>query len=106
MQLCSGDIGFSAYKCVDLEVWLPGQQAYREISSCSTQRRHDGGDLEFRLFEEFGSTGVGLWTMESVLKSHGPCESFELSIVQIGLETTELHESRTKCKSRTCRRRG
>lgn len=33
--LCSGDIGFSAQICYDLEVWLPGQQAYREISSCS-----------------------------------------------------------------------
>jgi seryl-tRNA synthetase len=33
--LCSGDIGFSARICYDLEVWLPGQQSYREISSCS-----------------------------------------------------------------------
>jgi seryl-tRNA synthetase len=35
MALCSGDIGFSAAKTYDLEVWLPGQQKYREISSCS-----------------------------------------------------------------------
>lgn len=35
MLLCSGDTGFSARKTFDLEVWLPGQQAYREISSCS-----------------------------------------------------------------------
>ena len=35
MALCTGDIGFSAAKTYDLEVWLPGQQAYREISSCS-----------------------------------------------------------------------
>ncbi len=33
--LCSGDLGFSAAKTYDLEVWLPGQQKYREISSCS-----------------------------------------------------------------------
>lgn len=33
--LCSGDISFGARKCFDLEVWLPGQKAYREISSCS-----------------------------------------------------------------------
>lgn len=33
--LCGGDIGFSARKTYDLEVWLPGQAAYREISSCS-----------------------------------------------------------------------
>ena len=34
--LCSGDMGFSAEKTYDLEVWLPGQNAFREISSCST----------------------------------------------------------------------
>jgi seryl-tRNA synthetase len=33
--LCAGDVGFSAAKTYDLEVWLPGQQTYREISSCS-----------------------------------------------------------------------
>jgi seryl-tRNA synthetase len=35
MLLCTGDMGFSARKTFDLEVWLPGQQKYREISSCS-----------------------------------------------------------------------
>jgi len=35
MALCSGDIGFGSSKTYDLEVWLPGQQKYREISSCS-----------------------------------------------------------------------
>jgi len=35
VTLCAGDVGFSAAKTYDLEVWLPGQQAYREISSCS-----------------------------------------------------------------------
>jgi len=35
MALCAGDMGFSAAKTYDLEVWLPGQQTYREISSCS-----------------------------------------------------------------------
>ncbi|MDC9700735.1 MAG: serine--tRNA ligase [Alphaproteobacteria bacterium] len=35
MSLCSGDMGFSACKAYDIEVWLPGQGAYREISSCS-----------------------------------------------------------------------
>ena len=33
--LCGGDLGFSASLTYDLEVWLPGQSAYREISSCS-----------------------------------------------------------------------
>jgi len=35
MTLCTGDLGFSATKTYDIEVWLPGQQRYREISSCS-----------------------------------------------------------------------
>ena len=35
ITLCTGDLGFSAAKTYDLEVWLPGQQLYREISSCS-----------------------------------------------------------------------
>jgi seryl-tRNA synthetase len=35
VSLCSGDLGFSAAKTYDLEVWLPAQQTYREISSCS-----------------------------------------------------------------------
>mgnify|MGYP000875607400 CR=1 FL=1 len=35
MALCAGDMGFSARKTYDIEVWLPGQNAYREISSCS-----------------------------------------------------------------------
>jgi seryl-tRNA synthetase len=33
--LCTGDMGFSARKTYDIEVWMPGQNAYREISSCS-----------------------------------------------------------------------
>ena len=35
VSLCTGDIGFSATKTYDLEVWVPAQETYREISSCS-----------------------------------------------------------------------
>ena len=35
VELCTGDLGFSAAKTFDLEVWMPGQNCYREISSCS-----------------------------------------------------------------------
>ena len=41
--LCTGDMGFGARKTYDLEVWLPGQGAYREISSCSNT-----GDFQAR----------------------------------------------------------
>lgn len=43
VRLCSGDIGFSARQCYDLEVWLPGAAEYREISSCSNT-----GDFQAR----------------------------------------------------------
>lgn len=43
VRLCSGDIGFAAQHCYDLEVWLPGANEYREISSCSNT-----GDFQAR----------------------------------------------------------
>ena len=46
--LCSGDIGFSSYKTYDLEVWLPGQNAYREISSCSNFRDFQARRMQAR----------------------------------------------------------
>jgi Seryl-tRNA synthetase len=36
--LCTGDLGFSAAKTIDIEVWLPSQNCFREISSCSNFR--------------------------------------------------------------------
>lgn len=46
--LCGGDLGFSAAKTIDLEVWLPGQNAYREISSCSNFRDFQARRLQAR----------------------------------------------------------
>ena len=48
MLLCSGDTGFSATKTYDLEVWLPGQEAYREISSCSNFKDFQARRLKAR----------------------------------------------------------
>jgi seryl-tRNA synthetase len=48
MLLCAGDTGFSSAKTYDLEVWLPGQQAYREISSCSNFRDFQARRLQAR----------------------------------------------------------
>jgi len=48
MLLCSGDTGFSATKTYDLEVWLPGQSAYREISSCSNFKDFQARRLKAR----------------------------------------------------------
>ncbi len=49
MALCSGDLGFSAAKTYDLEVWLPSQQAYREISSCSNFEAFQARRAEIRV---------------------------------------------------------
>jgi len=46
--LCSGDIGFGSHKTYDLEVWLPGQSAYREISSCSNYRDYQARRMQAR----------------------------------------------------------
>lgn len=46
--LCAGDTGFSSAKTYDLEVWLPGQQKYREISSCSNFRDFQARRLQAR----------------------------------------------------------
>jgi len=48
VSLCTGDLGFSAAKTYDLEVWLPGQQAYREISSCSNFEAFQARRLQAR----------------------------------------------------------
>jgi seryl-tRNA synthetase len=48
MNLCAGDIGFSSCKTYDLEVWLPGQGKYREISSCSSFRDFQSRRMQAR----------------------------------------------------------
>ncbi|MEM1367486.1 MAG: serine--tRNA ligase [Cyanobacteria bacterium P01_H01_bin.15] len=57
LELCTGDLGFSAQKCYDLEVWLPSAGTYREISSCS-----NCGDFQARRagirFKQVGQKGT------------------------------------------------
>lgn len=48
MTLCTGDMGFSAAKTYDLEVWLPGQNCYREISSCSNTEAFQARRMQAR----------------------------------------------------------
>ncbi|MBM3347777.1 MAG: serine--tRNA ligase [Betaproteobacteria bacterium] len=54
MTLCTGDMGFSAAKTYDLEVWLPGQQAYREISSCSNFESFQARRMQARFRNDKG----------------------------------------------------
>jgi len=54
VERCVGDVGFSAAKGYDIEVWLPGQGKYREISSCSNYADFGGRRLDLRYKPEGG----------------------------------------------------
>lgn len=69
VALCAGDMGFSATKTYDLEVWLPSQQRYREISSCSNfgdfqtrrlQARYRQGDSKPELLHSLNGSGLAV----------------------------------------------
>ncbi len=85
IELCTGDLGFSAAKTYDLEVWLPGQDAYREISSCSNfedfQARRAGirykpkpgpkGSQKSRLVHTLNGSGLAVGrTLVAVLEQY------------------------------------
>jgi seryl-tRNA synthetase len=54
VERCAGDVGFSSAKGYDIEVWLPGQDKYREISSCSTYADFGGRRADIRYKPEGG----------------------------------------------------
>jgi len=54
VTLCTGDMGFAAAKTYDIEVWLPGQNAYREISSCSNCEAFQARRMQARFRNEQG----------------------------------------------------
>ena len=54
MELCAGDLGFSAAKTYDLEVWLPSQYTYREISSCSNFKDYQARRAKIRCKKKTG----------------------------------------------------
>ena len=56
VTLCTGDTGFSAAKTYDIEVWLPGQKAFREISSCSNFEAFQARRMQARFRNEKGKT--------------------------------------------------
>jgi seryl-tRNA synthetase len=80
VALCTGDLGFSSAKTYDLEVWLPGQNTYREISSCSNfeafqarrmqaRFRRDGGKPE--LLHTLNGSGLAVGrTLVALLENH------------------------------------
>ena len=80
LALCTGDMGFSAAKTCDLEVWLPGQDAYREISSVSNcesfqarrmQARFRAGQGKPELVHTLNGSGLAVGrTLVAVLENH------------------------------------
>jgi seryl-tRNA synthetase len=56
ITLCTGDMGFSAAKTYDIEVWLPGQGTYREISSCSNFEAFQARRMQARFRNEKNKT--------------------------------------------------
>ncbi|WP_028583564.1 serine--tRNA ligase [Desulfogranum mediterraneum] len=81
VNLCAGDLGFSATKTYDIEVWLPGQDTYREISSCSNfldfQARRAGiryrpdGSKKSRLVHTLNGSGLAVGrTLLAILENY------------------------------------
>ena len=81
MLLCAGDMGFGARKTYDLEVWLPGQNAYREISSCSNcgdfqarrmnARTRSQPEKETRYVHTLNGSGLAVGrTLVAILENH------------------------------------
>ena len=89
VSLCTGDLGFSAAKTYDIEIWLPGQNTYREISSCSNfmdfQARRAGiryrpkGSQKSRLVHTLNGSGLAVGrTLLAILEN---CQQADGSIV-------------------------
>jgi len=79
MTLCTGDMGFAARKTYDIEVWLPGQGRYREISSCSVcgefqarrmNARYRAGDKDLHFVHTLNGSGLAVGrTMVAILEN-------------------------------------
>ncbi len=80
MMLCTGDMGFASQKTYDIEVWLPGQDAYREISSCSVcgdfqarrmNARYRAGEKDVRFVHTLNGSGLAVGrTLVAVMENY------------------------------------
>lgn len=80
MLLCTGDMGFASRKTYDIEAWLPGQDAYREISSCSVcgdfqarrmNARYRAGEKDVRYVHTLNGSGLAVGrTMIAILENY------------------------------------
>ncbi|MBN1005398.1 serine--tRNA ligase [Amphritea pacifica] len=85
VTLCGGDLGFSAAKTYDIEVWLPGQQKYREISSCSNM-----GDFQARrMMARWRNTETGKPELVHTLNGSGLAVGRTLVAILENYQTAE-----------------
>jgi len=80
VTLCTGDMGFAARKTYDIEVWLPGQERYREISSCSVcgdfqarrmNARYRAGEKDLHFIHTLNGSGLAVGrTMVAILENY------------------------------------
>ncbi len=80
IELCAGDLGFGAARCFDIEVWMPAQGVYREISSCShftdfqarrAQIRSKSGDQKPRFLHTINGSGLAVGrTLAAILENY------------------------------------
>ena len=109
MVLCGTDLGFSSAKTIDLEVWLPGQQRYREISSCSNflefqarrlkARFRNKSDKKISLVHTLNGSGLAVGrTLVAIIENYQD-EEGRITIPDClrqymgGLESIDLNES-------------
>ena len=88
VSLCSGDLGFAAAKTYDLEVWIPSQQAYREISSCSNFESFQARRANIRFRPKGGKTayvhtlnGSGLAVGRTIVAILENCQQEDGSVI-------------------------
>ncbi|WP_173931515.1 serine--tRNA ligase [Chelativorans sp. Marseille-P2723] len=105
VALCTGDMGFAAQKTYDIEVWLPGQKAYREISSCSicgdfqarrmNARYRAAGEKQSRFVHTLNGSGVAVGRALIAVMENYQNEDGSISVPEIlqrymgGLEKIE-----------------
>mmetsp|Transcript_77388 Transcript_77388/g.151846 ORF Transcript_77388/g.151846 Transcript_77388/m.151846 type:complete len:329 (-) Transcript_77388:19-1005(-) len=88
--LCSGDTGFAARICYDVEVWLPGQQMYREISSCSNCHDFQARRMDLR-YRPLPPTGINESDSSTPSPTQGKADSNKHSNSKLHKKTVYPH---------------
>lgn len=92
IELCTGDLGFSAAKCYDIELWAPGQEKWLEVSSCSNFKDYQARRAKIRYRNEEGKSafvhtingsGVALPRLLIALIEHNQNENGEIDLPKV-----------------------